>query len=446
MDILTLAGRYLRTRRIALVCVFSVAVGVMSLIVVTSLMDGVQRFYRSSVKGTMADMWVMETELPDTWSNRHFEFVRDLLKPEMKSNGGPILALAPRLLGPAIIVRGETLEGRDEDSNEGIRLLGVDFDLERKLVPLDRMLSDVTDTNLAVPESQRENPLATTDHPAIILGDNLARRLGVARVSGPGTSDLVTVFSVELKRDDKGKLYAPKRKMICRVVGCFTTGREDFDGHMAYMDRKVLRDLRFEDPDAQYDATKVYIRLDEDVDLDTAAERIRRMRDTLGGNTWKEDNRHMLTALKDQKRILVVILAFIVFVACAAILGLVWMMVVEKVRDIGILRSMGMSRGRVVSVFALYGCLLGVIGSAIGLALGLQVTAKLDSVIGSLSDVFGVEILNAEIYRFETVPTYVDPASIAMIIVGVLAASLVSSLIPALRAAFVTPIRSLRQD
>jgi len=445
MAVVSLALRYLRTRRIALVAVFSVAAGVAALIVVTSLMDGVQRFYRKTLKGTMADLWVRESAMPPSYGADHWRRVREQLRPYL-GPGGPIAALAPREIGPAIIVRGETLQSRDEDQATGIRVLGVDFDKECRLVPMRAMLQRVKDASLQVPREHLDAPLAGFDRPAILLGDNLARKLGVASTPGPGSTNLVTLFSVELKRDKQGRLYAPRRKLVCRVAGCFSTGREDYDQHLAYMDRQALRRLRFEDPGTRYDCNRVEVRLRAGVDLEAFVRRLRRERPTLSSLTWKEENRHLLTALADNKRILVVIMAFIVFVACAAILGLIAMLVLEKVREIGILRSMGMSRRSVVGAFLLYGLLLGVCGSALGLLLGLQLTAHLDAVVSTLSNVFGVQLLDPSVYHFESVPTYVDPRSLILIVAGVLSAAFVASFIPALRAAFIAPARSLRQD
>jgi len=446
MDVLKLAGRYVRTRRIALVCVFSVAVGVMALVVVTSLMDGVQRFYKATIKGSMADLWVAAPLLPASARNRHFAFVEKTLEPLMEENGGPIAAIAPRQIGPAIIVRGRTLESRDEDSSEGIRIFGIDWERERRIVPLERMLRAVKDVTLAVPEDRLGDPLASEDLPGVILGDDLCRRLGVARVAGPGRTDLVTIFSVDLTRDEDGRLRSPRRKAVFRVMGCFSSGREDYDGHMAYMDREVLQRLRFEEPFLHQDATRIYVRVVPGETAASVAERIRRRMPQLRCQTWEEENRNLLTALHDQKRILVFILAFIVAVACCAILGLIAMMVLEKVRDIGILRSMGMPAGRIVIMFTLYGMTLAAVGSFLGAVLGIQVTRHLDGLIGVLSDLFGVQLLDASVYHFESVPTHLDPRAVARIIFYVLLGSLVASLLPALRAAFMQPVRCLRQE
>lgn len=443
MATVALALRYLRSRRIAFVCIFSVAVGVMSLITLTSLMDGVQAFFRKSVQGVQADLWVSARSLPAREGEGHFEQVRRLLAEEVAARGGPVAALAPRDTAIAVLAPGRRPDPAERDRFETAVLLGVDYEHERHLIPMDRLLDDVEDPALAVPRGRRGNPLAGGEHPVIILGDSLARKLGVARPGTPGRPGRVHVLAGRVTQDEEGRPRFEGRGVSFVVGGAFTTGREDFDGQLAYVSRSVLHAIGAAPAG---DAERIYVRLKEGAGLEAAAELLRTRHPGLRVVTWMEENRNYLTALQDQKRILVVILAFIVFVACAAILGLIAMLVMEKRRDIGILRSMGMGRGGVVAAFTLYGLLQAVIGSAVGVVLGLQVTAHLDGVISVLSDWTGVELLNEAVYKFKTVPTHTRPATVVTIVVAVFGGALVSSILPALRAAFLDPVRCLGDE
>ena len=351
--VITLALRYLRSRRIALVCVFTVAMGVMSLIVLVSLMDGVQRFLEEHARRTGGDMTVKSRmtgrgHQPGAW-------VRDRLKSEMEEKGGAVRAISTRYQTLGLVVPGAKPKPEDEHRVRGVILIGIDFQDERLVSTIGEMIDNVDEESIRVPREARDDPLASDGVPRILLGDSLAREIGVSRIPGARTTDMVTVGSGQLTETQDGKTKIESVQGVFRFAGAFTTGKADYDDTMAFVDRAELRKLLFGAPNRGPDATHIQLSLvDPDAIDDVQRSFLRRFQD-LEFESWRAVHDGMLQSIEDQKGILGFILTLVLVVACAAIAGLIYMMVVEKVRDIGVLRSMGFGRWQVVLSFTIYG-------------------------------------------------------------------------------------------
>lgn len=442
MSLLGMSLRYLRTRRVALVAIFAIALGVTAMIVTTALMDGVQRFLRDHFKGTNADIRV-EHASARSGQIEHWERLRALLESELEENGGEIVAMSPRMVTPALALPGDRPRPEIEDRTRGILLVGIDFELERAVTRFDDLFGRVVEDGLRVPIARRQDPLAPSDGiPSIILGDTLANELGVSRTLEGGRVTLLTGDFEDGKHE-----VSERRSGVFRVVGCFSTGRADYDKMFAYVDRDALRRLRFTDPSRHLDANAAHLRI---VDSEHASELAWDLAGRYPGlecRAWQDVNRAELLSIQDQKKIILVILFSTVVIASAAILGIVYSMVVEKTKDIGILRSMGLDRYRLVLVFTAYGLSLGVIGSALGLFLGLQLTYGLDGVVGFLSDATGMRILDPDVYRFKTIPVHVEVPTVIVILASALGMSVVAAWVPAwLRIRRWSPVRCLREE
>jgi lipoprotein-releasing system permease protein len=412
--------------------------GITAMIVVAGIMDGVQAFIRDQFRGTQADVTVYAHPVP----RQHWRIVREALAGESVERGGPIVAMAPRMTVPAVIIPGKDPAPGAEDRLQGVQVVGIDPELERQVTPLDRSLDLVVDENLRVPASERASLLDTIDGvPGILLGDSLARDLGVSR-SG---RSLVTVLTGDPREERKDRIAG--RPQVYRVVGCYSTGKPEYDKQVAYVRRDQLRSHRYVRPDLERDADAVHLRVDDPDRATETAHALARRHPFLVARSFEEENRIQLLVIQDQKGLMLIILSAVILVAGAAIVGIVYMTVVEKTRDIGILRSMGLSRRRLVAVFTVYGGLLGLIGSGLGLLLGLQCAAHLDGLVAALSDLFGVQLLNPDIYPFKEVPVRVDPGTVATIVLASLGMSFLAAFLPAFfKAGFLSPVRCLRND
>ena len=441
MGVWRLALRYLFTRKIALLAVGIIAVGVMSMIVVVALMDGVQDWIIHHFKGTQSDI----TASPRR-GNTTLQTFEDAIAPFRAENGGAIVGAGPRLIVPSLILPGRKAKASDKNLIEGIRLVGIDFDKERRVTDFDELYNAVKDASLMTPKSMRSDPLRDREGlPAILLGDSLAALLGVSPDRMDAHSGCVTVLPAPVRIDTDRPDLARRSATTFRIVGCFSSGRADYDRLTAFVDRRVLRRIREWDG-AGPEASTVHLRLSDGKKASMVMADLRRRLDDWSFTSFEEARRQDLLAIQDQKRIMVVILSFIIAVAAVAIMGLVYMMVAEKMRDIGILRSMGLSRSRTVMTFTLYGFLIGLIGSVLGLLLGLYVANNLDEIVHTLSNVTGIRLLDPAVYRFKEIPVRIENSSLATIFASALAMSLLAAWLPALKAGMMTPVRCLRSE
>jgi lipoprotein-releasing system permease protein len=147
-----------------------------------------------------------------------------------------------------------------------------------------------------------------------------------------------------------------------------------------------------------------------------------------------------------EQSILNLLLFFIIAVAGFGILGIFFMIVVEKTRDIGILKALGASTAGVRGIFLGYGLALGLVGSGVGLIGGLTFVYNINRIEGWLSDLTGRKVFDDQIYYFNEIPTLVEPWTITWIVGGALLIAMAASVWPAQRAARLHPVQALRNE
>jgi lipoprotein-releasing system permease protein len=162
--------------------------------------------------------------------------------------------------------------------------------------------------------------------------------------------------------------------------------------------------------------------------------------------TWRDKQGALLAAVQMETTILNILLFLIIAVAGFGILAIFYMIVVEKTRDIGILKSLGASGRGVMGIFLAYGLSLGLVGSGVGLVLGLTFVHYINPVADFLGWVMGRPLFNPEIYYLYRIPTIVFPETAAWIVAGALGIAVLASVLPALRAARLHPVEALRYE
>ena len=163
-------------------------------------------------------------------------------------------------------------------------------------------------------------------------------------------------------------------------------------------------------------------------------------------STWEEKQGPLLAAIAVERGILNVLLFMIVGVAGFGILAIFSMIVVEKTRDIGILKALGASNGGVLKIFLGYGLLLGIVGAGLGTALGVSITIYINEIEHGLALVTGQDIFPRDIYYFKDIPTDMQPMTVLFINLGAVGIAVLFSILPALRAALLHPVRALRYE
>lgn len=280
-------------------------------------------------------------------------------------------------------------------------------------------------------EIERQAREGTADLPGIVVGITLAQTLGLGvgdRVSliSPTSGLDVSMFTNEEDR-------APQSRDF-RVIGVFEAGFQEYDSGLVYVD--LFEAERFFNRGDS--VTGVELRLH---DLDQSRDVARRLERELGGPfhtvDWAELNRNLFTALEIQKVILTLVIATIIFVAAFNVVATLIMIVLEKKREIAILKAMGATDGTILGIFMVQGSVVGFLGTAIGLLVGGGIVWWLSM------DQFP---LDPKVYLIDHLPVVVSPMEFVWTAVIALGICTFATLTPSFWAARMLPVEGLRHD
>ncbi len=245
------------------------------------------------------------------------------------------------------------------------------------------------------------------------------------------------------------------------VVDIFQSGMSEYDSNLVFCNLEELQQVRgmmaFADPSKPEDnlnwkngaITTLQIKLK---DYTKAPAIIRKLQMELPNQTdfqvrtWEQKQGPLLEAVAVESAILNVLLFMIIMVAGFGILATFYMIVVEKTRDIGILKSLGASSGGIMFIFLRYGFYLGVVGSSTGVALGLLFVYYINEIESLLSRITGEDVFNEAIYYFKDIPVMVSPMMVVWVALGAIYIALLASVLPAYRASQMHPVRALRSE
>jgi lipoprotein-releasing system permease protein len=255
------------------------------------------------------------------------------------------------------------------------------------------------------------------------------------RTLHPGDDVIVTTLS--------GQRLQP---VYARFVVCdyFRSEMSEYDANYVFVPLAYVQKLRT----MEGRVTNIQVRLKDERDGKAVVERLRKLfeGERVDVQTWEAKQGPLLAAIRIEKGILNVLLFMIVGVAGFGILAIFSMIVVEKTRDIGILKALGASNGGVLKIFLGYGLLLGLVGAVLGSALGVTITVYINEIEHGLAWLTGQEIFPRDVYYFKEIPTNIDAFSVLLVNVGAVAIAVVFSILPALRAALLHPVRALRYE
>ncbi|TDS85186.1 lipoprotein-releasing ABC transporter permease subunit [Comamonas sp. JUb58] len=412
---LALGWRYTRagraTRRngfisfISGVSMLGIALGVAALIIVLSVMNGFQKEVRDRMLSVVSHIEIFTPggdALPDP--------ARTIA--EAKAN--------PNVIGAAPFVSAQALVARGEDMR-GALLRGIDPALE----------PEVTDMTTGIDQSSLQ--ALTPGSFNVVLGSELARILGV------GQGDQVTLIVPSGQVTPAGTV--PRLKQM-QVVGTFNSGHYEYDSTLVLMHHEDAERLfRLEGP------TGVRLKLK---DLHQAPEVTQQLAHSLSGHLlirdWTQQNKTWFAAVQVEKRMMFIILTLIVAVAAFNLVTTLVMTVTDKRADIAILRTLGASPRSIMGVFVVQGALVGVIGTLVGLGLGLLVACNIDVIVPAIERALHTSFLPKDIYLISQMPSEPQRSDIVPITVISLILAFVATLYPSWRASRVNPAEALRYE
>ncbi len=503
MYIWLLCWRYLRTRYLAMVCIVSVMLGVGTLIVVNAVMAGFSTKLRERLHALLSDI-VIEADDYEGFADPHgkIDLIRqnpyladriEAMTPtleifamiQFRTGRGPmtrpirLIGIEPEgrhLVGgfaeylmrpenrqkPSFELTPEARQRYEWNRRVTSRRLHLGANQLRELElgqegqepvwgqgvhaepdwrpPSIQALDSVRDPNKPPPVA----PKIDFEPTGIVIGYALAHFREAAEKPGDppierrifNEGDIATILTMNSQWHPVDQHYV--------VVDYFRSELSEYDANYAFLPLKELQRLR-NLPDR---ATSLQIRLKDYNDAPKVVETLRGLFRgyPVGVQTWEDKQGPLLGAIRVEKGILNVLLFLIVGVAGFGILAIFSMIVIEKTRDIGIMKALGASSWGILTIFLGYGLLLGLVGSLLGTVGGLLFTHYINEIEKGLAYLTGMSVFNGDVYYFKTIPTDVQIATVIMINLGAVAIAVAFSVLPALRAAVLHPVQALRGE
>jgi lipoprotein-releasing system permease protein len=401
---LYIALRYLLARRkqafislISLISTLGVTVGVMALVIALALMTGLQGELRDRILGSTAHVYV--------WKTGGITDYRD----EITRVGGVdgVVGAGPAILGKALI--------STDRSDQFITIKGVDPTYERRVTDIQRSMIDGSLD--ALERRSEEEP------PGILLGRDLAQQLGVR------VGEAVTLITPSGTLSPMGMMTRPRR---VEVVGIYSLGLYEFDAAYGFVSLEFAQRLLGK---GTVDLLELRVG-----DIYAAPDIASRVTQHLGpqyvAQDWADMNRPLFSALWLEKMAISITIGLIVMVAALNIIASLILLVMEKSRDIAILKTMGTSSTRVMTIFMLQGLIIGIVGTTVGAATGYVLCRVLDT--------YKLIQIPMDVYQVSHVPFKVQPLDFTVVIISAVLICFVATLYPSRQASRLDPVQALR--
>ncbi|MCK9392364.1 MAG: lipoprotein-releasing ABC transporter permease subunit [Syntrophales bacterium] len=416
--------RYLKAKRkqvfvsiITFLSIGGIALGVAALIIVLAVMNGFETDLRNKILGMNSHVLLMEYTGP----------MKDYDKLAKNVEGfKDVVASTPFIYSQAMLksnqgVTGVVLRGLEPES--AFRVISLGKIRDGKIAYL--KLTERAHLKLS-------NDIA--ELPGILIGKELAKQLGVYLF------ETVTVVSPMGISTPMGMI--PKMKRFL-VAGVFDSGFYEYDSTLAYISLSDAQEFL----NMKERVTGLEIKVNDIYQADVIA---REMEKKLGypywARNWMEMNKNLFSALRLEKRVMFIILSLIVLVAAFNIITTLIMVVMEKSKDIAILKSMGATSRQIMKIFVFQGIIIGAIGTFLGTIAGLLVALNLASLSLYMERLLGIKILPGDVYYLTELPSKVNYGDVALIIIGAMTICFLSTIYPSLRASKLDPAESLRYD
>jgi lipoprotein-releasing system permease protein len=399
---LWLSQKYLRAGKkekiistTAFISMIGIAIGVMVLIVVISVMSGFDRFLEDKMVGTNAHL-----SLEFYGGSKEPYKVIDKLKTLSYVKGA-----SPFINGQALV--------KNDKSIFGVEVRGIEPKLQAET-------SDINDYLKLGSYDFSGNEVA--------VGQEFALRLGL------GVGDKVSLVSpVTLTKTD------------FRIKGIFNSGMYLYDSSLILTGIKGAQDF-YKMPDT---VSGLAVKVDNVYKVEDIKEKLYRDLTGVGpyqARTWIDANRNFLEALKLEKIVMFIVVTMTTVVAAFGIVSTLIMSVMSRVKDIGILRSVGARTKSILQIFVFQGMSIGIAGILLGLTAGISLALSLDKVVAFISRIIGRELIPKDIYYFDRIPVNINIGDINIILFSALMITFVASIYPAYYASRIIPSEAVRHE
>jgi lipoprotein-releasing system permease protein len=503
---LLLCWRYLRTRYIALVCIVSVMLGVATMIVVNSVMAGFSHEMQSRINGMLGDL-VFECHSMDGVADAeaHMAKIRETVGKDIVGMSptihvpalmyidinGQLLTKQITLVGideatySSVSAFGEYLQHPENREHLAFTLRNGGYDTYDHQVPdrsqqkprmqmeqagwkhrqhkaylkqqrdlianpnVDQSANPFAQPKEADGEAEpqgRDFDMATEQHTGIVLG------IGVCGFRGADGADHFVALPGDDVRISFPKASLPPEAIseFYTIVDFYESKMSEYDSNFVFVPLQALQKSRgMIDPETGVGKfTSIQIKLRPGANAEAVRDKLRNAfpAQFYAVSTWRDKQGPLLAAVQMETAVLNVLLFMIIAVAGFGILAIFYMIVVEKTRDIGILKSLGASGSGVMGIFLGYGLSLGIVGSGVGLLIGLLFVANINEIADLLGRITGQPVFDPSVYYFYKIPTIVEPFTVTWICLGAVAIAVLASVLPARRAAHLHPVRALRYE
>lgn len=418
-----ISKRYLRAKRkqifvsiITFISIFGIFLGVAALIIVLAVMNGFETDLRTKILGIKSHI---ELTADIGGSMKNYPKVQELV-----AGTEGVVASTPYIYTQAMI--------RSGNGVSGVVIRGLDTQSAFKVINLGKIREGSIEYLNKIPQELSRK--YSEQIGGIVIGKEMARNLGIFLY------DTITIISPVGISTPMGMM--PRMKKFA-VVGIFESGFYEYDSTLAYLSLRNCQDfLQMGDS-----VTGIDIKVDDIYKADSIA---RRIQSKLGfpfwANNWMQMNKNLFAALKLEKRVMFIILSLIVLVAAFNIISALIMIVMEKSKDIAILKSMGATSRSIMKIFIYQGLIVGVIGTFLGCIAGLLVALNLQKVSLFVEKIFHFKILPGDVYYLSELPSQVNYGDVFVIIIGTLIVCFLSTIYPSLRASRLDPAEALRYE
>ncbi|MEA2014325.1 MAG: lipoprotein-releasing ABC transporter permease subunit [Thermodesulfobacteriota bacterium] len=408
--------RYLRAKREqtfisanTFISVAGIFLGVAALIIVLSVMNGFEIELRDKILGVNSHIVLMEY----SGGMKDYKQVME----DLKSVDG-VVASTPFIYGQAML--------KNKGNVTGVVLRGMSTETSADVINLGKMVEGDIDFL-----SGGGNDTALT---GVVIGKELAQNLGLLLFD---TVEILLPMGIATPMG-----IVPRIKKFS-VVGIFESGSYEYDSSLVFMSLETCKKFL----GTKDTVTGIEIKVD---DIYGAGRIAKSIEGELGypywARSWMEMNKNLFSALKLERRVMFIILSLIVIVAAFNIITTLIMTVMEKAKDIAILKSMGATARGIMKIFMIEGVVIGAIGTILGSITGISVALNLEWISRAVEKVFDFKILPKGVYYLNDIPSQVNCGEVVIIVIAAMFISFLAAIYPSWRASRLDPAEVLRYE